>query len=750
MIMRILLLLCGLPLFAEAAPLEPVASPLAAERSPFLRRFAADPVKWWPWGAEAFQRAREQRKLVHLCIGYSSCPWTLQMQLDTYRDPTMAAWLNEHFICVLVDREDRPDLNNSFMRYAFVMAHRSGWPLHCWLTPGGQPVHLAIYLPAARQDAMPSFQATVEKIAGAWQDDPAYVEREAAHQAELFGVALRQFMLGDGKSKLDRSMLDLAYDKLNATFDPQDGGFTASPKFHGAPMLDYLLDYASYKRKEGFGRDRQALNMVTTTLRAMANGAMMDQLGGGFHRYCLDRAWTVPQFEKLLFDQGQLATTYLRAAQATGDPWFAEVARQTLEYVEQELSPGGGGFYSAENPFGDDPTQAGEKVDVSYYTWKKSAVDQLVGPEIAPVMAQVFGLEEEGNLPVELLDLQRKRFPQQNILRRVQSLPAAAATLHMSEADVAEKFRQGCAKMLVARQLRPRPQRDEKILPGWNALLISAFLKAGNLLPQPEYVQRAQAAADFTYRHFLSDDYRRPRFAEDYANLIGALLDLYETTASDKWLAGAVLLQERMDAELWDATDGGYWDGPAEPQLFARLKTCDEGAEFSPNAAAADNLIRLTRLLGDKAYFDRAGQIFQTFGGECSASIKTPSAAENAKGPKIMRAPETPSNPVTHIRMLQAYDHFTRPGYQFLLVGDPHQGSLLEMQQLLLRQARPNSHLLYLDGTAGEVLLARFNSSLPALKPGDGRPVVLIAREFKLEKRCTTAQELSEFLKAEY
>ena len=722
---------------------------LSAETSPFLKRYANDPVAWRPWGEEAFQRAKEQGKLILLCIGYSSCPWTLKMQLETYRDPAVAAYLNEHFICVLVDREERPDLNGSFMRHSFVINKRSGWPLHCWLTPTGYPVRTAIYLPAVRQEGAPSFQVTAENVQNLWQEDHTYIEREAVNQSSMLVKALELANQGDGKSRLDRTMLDLAFEKLGADFDPQYGGFSMMPKFHGAPMLEFLMDYASLHRDGTFGRHERGLAMVSKTLHAMADGAIMDQLGGGFHRYCLDRAWTVPQFEKMLFDQGQLANVYLRAFQATGDPWFAGIARRTLDYVETELSSTNGGFYCAENPFGDDPKKAGEMVDASYYVWKKADIDALVGPEISPMLAEVFGLNDQGNLPAETMQFQQQRFPQQNILRRVKTLAEAAKDLQKPEAEVTEKFQRGCRKLLEARQLRPRPQRDEKILPGWNALMISAFLRAGDVLTDPDYHKRAVVAADFTYRHFLSDSYLRPRFAEDYAMMIDAMLNLYESTAQAKWLSQAILLQDRMNQELWDDAAGGYWDGPVEAHLFLRLKSSDEGTEFCQNATAASNLVRLARCLGDRTYYDRAARLFQYFGGECSASLAEPSPVSRTFGPQRKAPVEIPIAPINHIGMINAYDHFSYSGWQFVFVGSSSP-VVQEMRSMLLRHARPNSHILYLDGGASEAILTRFNRSLAELNPADGTAKLLICRDFKFEKSCPTAQELQAFLDREY
>jgi uncharacterized protein YyaL (SSP411 family) len=737
----------------DETPVTKEVNRLALVNSPFLKSHDSDPVDWYPWGEEAFKRAVSENKPVMVCIGYSSCPWTLKMQRETYSDPKIAGYLNRHFINVLVDREERPDLNNTFMRHAFLRSNKSGWPLHVWLTPKGLPWHTAVYLPPLSKDGLTSFKTTIEHVVNDWQD-PVYVNREAAFRLDGnkdqkaaqtvdgpralndrlgYRQQLVRMQLGDGNSKLDGLAFDLAYDKFNAAYDPAHGGFSGAPKFHQASVIEWLMEYASFKKRSAYGRSDRARLMAINSLEKLATGALQDQLGGGFHRYCIDPAWTVPQFEKMLFDQGYLAQAFLRAGMLTLKPEFMEVARNTLEYVEAELSNPAGGFYCAENCFS---SLADGEQEGAYYLWTKSEIDKLVGPEIAPVLGQRYALADSGNLPVELMNVQTQRFPGQNILRQDKSLEEVAKALGLPLEKVSAMAAEGRAKLLAARRIRPRPLRDEKVLPAWNAVMISAFLQGSTQLNEPNYLKRAVKAAEFTYTSFIHANYTRPRFAEDYALLIKAVLDFYETTGEAIWLERAVTLQGRMDKELWDTAGGGYWDGPTDPNLFIAMKSCDEASEFAPNATAAANLVRLARLLGDQSYLQRAGSTLNAFAGEATASP-----------PKGVT---TPSGPATHVRMLGAYDLYSRPGCQFLLCGKLSDPVIQAMQAALLRHYRPNSYVLYLDGGPSEALLKAANKELAALKPEGEKPVLVVARNFKQEMVITTPAELKTFLAEEF
>ena len=731
----------------EEGPVIKEVNRLSLVHSPFLKSHETDPVDWYPWGEEAFKRAVAENKPVMVCIGYSSCPWTLKMQREIYSDPKMAGYLNRHFINILVDREERPDLNNSFMRYAFIRNNQSGWPLHIWLTPKGVPWHTAVYLPPISKDGLTGFKTTVEHIVNDWMD-PAYVIREATHRIEGtsqdqagksnardipgYRQQLERLQQGDQSAKLDSSVFDLAYDKFNAAFDPAHGGFSGAPKFHQGSVIEWLMEYASMKKAAGYGRSARARTMAEVSLEKIAEGALQDQLGGGFHRYAIDANWTVPQFEKMLFDQGYLAQAFLHAGLLTGRKDFVEVAKRTLDYVEAELNHPAGGFYCAENCYSslEPGIQEG-----AYYLWKKDEIDNLVDAEAAPVLAQIYGLTDTGNLPVEMLHIQKGRFPGQNILRIVKSPAAAAESLKMPVEKVAALFQEANAKLLAARKQRQRPLRDEKILPAWNSVMISAFLHGSTQLHEPAYLKRATKAAEFTYQSFLKDEYSRPRFAEDYALLTKALLDFYETTGEAKWLEWAVTLQTRMDKELWDPAGGGYWDGPHDPNLFIPLKSVDEASEFAPNATAASNLVRLGRLLGDQAYLQRAATTLNAFAGETTAAP---------------RGSKTPPGPATHVRVLSAFDQYSRPGYQFVLCGKTSDPEINALQSVLLAHYRPNSFLLYLDGGPSETLLKAKNRDISSLKPSDEKPAVVVCRNFRQEKVFHTAEELKAFLDQEY
>ncbi len=738
---------------------------LSLVHSPFLKRHETDLVDWYPWGEEAFARAAEENKMVMVCIGYSSCPWTLKMQRETYADAQIAGYLNKHFINILVDREERPDLNNAYMRYAYLRNRQSGWPLHVWLTPKGLPWHTAVYLPRLSTNSSPGFQTTVEHVVNDWED-PAYVNREALYRVEgsKMGVLppmgidkkgqpilspqpalgyrqqLEQLQMGDKESKLELSALELAFDKLNAAFDPAYGGFSGAPKFHQGTSIEWLLEYASLRKATAYGRSERAQLMARVSLDKLAAGALQDQLGGGFHRYGIDAHWTVPQFEKMLYDQGYLVQAFLHAAAVTGKTSFLATAKRTLDYVEAELNHPAGGFYCAENCFS---SLKPSDQEGGYYLWRKEEIDQIVGPESAAVLQRVYDLTDKGNLPVEVLNLQTERFPNQNILRMAHSLAEAAQALSLPEAQVDQLFQSGNAKLLAARQLRPRPLRDEKVLPAWNAVVISAFLQGASQLQSPAYLQRALKAAEFTYNTFLKADYSRPRFAEDYALLIKAMLDAYETTGDPKWLENGVSLQARMDRELWDGVLGGYWDGPADPNLFAPLKSCDEACEFAPNATAASNLVRLARLLGELRYLTSNGPNPQP-----SASATLNAFVGETTATAIGAA--TPPGPATHVRVLSAYAQYSLPGCQFIICGKLGSPEVQAFQAVLLAHFRPNSYLLYLDGGPSETYLKAHNRELAGLKLASGKPLVVLARNYHKEQSFANPADLKAFLDQEY
>ncbi len=722
----------------DLPPALKAANRLSLARSPFLRRHGADPVDWHEWGPEAFKQAKAENKMVMVCVGYSSCPWTLRMQRESYSTQEIANMINRHFIPILVDREDQPDVNNTFLRYTFLATGRSGWPLHIWLTPDGLPVHTAIYLPRKRSDNSASLEATLDHVTDNWLSDSAYINREAVRRFDYYKEKVKKLSEGDGRSVLNRDTLDMAYDKLAAVFDPRNGSFSGAPKFHQAPALDYLLEYASLKKADGFGRSDRALKMVELTVDRFHRGALQDHLSGGFHRYCIDAEWSVPQFEKMLYDQAILASLLLKLGSVTGKESYSQSARQALVYMMEELSHPEGGFYASEHSYS--PQQAGgtnleDGVEGGYYLWKKAEVDQLLGGKMAALVDAYYGLDDSGNLPIESLQLQQTRFRGLNILREVRPIEDAAASVGMPVEEARNLLAQARTKMLETRRLRPRPPRDEKILPGWNGLAVSAFALGGAMLHDPVLVQRAEKAAGFLVKFFTDPTSNRPRYAEDYALLIQGWLDLYEVTGDARWLSAAVAQQKRMDAELWDNAGGGYWDGPEDPNLFMRMKSSDEAGEFAPNAVAALNLVRLARTLGDEDYTQRCLKLFNAFAGETAA---------------LPQGERTPSGPATHVRLLGAYDHFSRTGWQFVLAGDPAAPGWKELQQTVAAHFRPNSVAFYLDGKDSGALLVNAQPGLAKLMPQDGRPILHCCKQFASEKSFTDPAELRKFLDETY
>lgn len=709
---------------------------LATSNSTLLKRHASDPVDWFPWGPEAFQKATDESKLVMLCIGYSSCPWTLRMQRDSYKNPKTAEYLNKHYICILVDREERPDINNSFMKCAALQAGVSGWPLHVWMIPSGEPVNISAYLPKHSVPGRAGFDSSLEQLMDRWPKDTDYLTRSGKERAEAFRSRIKRISTGDLKSKLDRSMLDLAYDKFRSIWDSVNGGFSVSPKFHQSEAYHFLLDYASDKKLETFGRSDLALEMVKKNLRSMGAGALHDPLSGGFFRYSVDSGWTFPAFEKMLYDQSYTTYCYIRAYQYTNDAELAGIALQTLDYVSKELSHPEGGFFCAENPFNPDEYDAGTDNLGSYYTWKKAEIASLVSPEVMSVLTPVFGLDDDGNISLEARDPQNQRHPGRNVLRLVTPFEEVAKKLQKPVEEVRKLYEQGRETLLKARKSRPRPVRDQKIIPSWNASMISTFIHASGAFKDPALLARAERAMEITLKSFLSESAPRIRFAEDYTMLVQMLLDHYEATGNAKSLQQAIDLQARFDKELWDEEGGGgYWDGPSDPNLFVRIKFADEVSEFVPNATAASNLNRLARLTAHTDYFNRAAQIFTYFAGSVAGS------------PQGLR---TPSGPVMHIRLLTAYDHFTTNGFQYALVGSKDDPLVTELRSVLLGHFRKACSILHLDGAESETLLTKLNPDLAKLRPANLKAGIVVAQQFMPVKTITTAKELKAFLDEAY
>lgn len=562
---------------------------LANSSSPYLLQHASNPVDWYPWGEEAFQRARIEEKPIFLSIGYSTCHWCHVMAHESFEDGKIAALLNQYFICIKVDREERPDVDRLYMTYIQALTGSGGWPMSVWLTPELKPFFGGTYFPPDDCHGRVSFPSVLLQLSQLWRENRERLQQEAerAIKALQHLAQRRQEHLAMKKEEI----LHRAYEEWVQSFDQQWGGFGKAPKFPRPSVLLFLLRYA----KNALPSDaKQARAMVSLTLQKMAAGGLQDHLGGGFHRYSVDRIWQVPHFEKMLYDQAQLVMVYLETSQVTGEKEFCEVARGTLDYVVRDLTSPEGGFYAAEDA--DSMDISGKKQEGAFYVWVLSELKQLLSSEEVAIISDEYHLEASGNIPEEYDPHQE--LAGKNILMSFKEA---------LERD-AEPLKSIKKKLFDAREKRSRPHRDEKIVTAWNGLMISAFAKAGEELKDQHYLAIAQRAAFFIKKHLydqkqgtLLRSWYQGRsteqgFAEDYAFLIQGLLDLHEASSDGAWLAWAEELQEKMNELFWDQELGGYFSSAAgDPHLLVRMKEDYDGAEPAANSIAASNLLRFSR-----------------------------------------------------------------------------------------------------------------------------------------------------------
>ena len=569
---------------------------LAQEQSPYLLQHKDNPVDWYPWGEEAFARARTEDKPIFLSIGYSTCHWCHVMEHESFETEAVAAALNNDFVAIKVDREERPDVDDIYMRAVQMMTGSGGWPLSLFLTPDRRPFYGGTYFPPTPRWGQPGFGTLLESIAGAWKTRREELESTAGEMLSHLKASEEH---APGGAALGRGILDAAARSLERQFDPAEGGFGGAPKFPPSMRLELLI------RRFLRTGEPSARAMAEKTLSKMAAGGMYDQVGGGFHRYSVDAHWLVPHFEKMLYDNAMLARVYLLAHRAFGVEDYARVARETLDYLLREMTPGGGGYYAAQ-----DADSGGE--EGTFYVWNSDSLEEAVGTEAAPIVAARFGVTRAGNFEGG-----------ETVLSVVKSIPELAAEFGKPEAEIEAILAQARQRMYDVRAKRVWPGTDDKLLTDWTALAISAFALAGRILEKPLYEQAAREAADRILRNCVRDGellHREkagradiPGFSTDYAYLIEALLDLYEATFEPRYFAEAVRL-ERLFQERFADPRGGYFLAAAgHDGLIVRPKESYDGATPSSNSVAAMNLLRLSVFTGADAYRRRAEEIFGAF-----------------------------------------------------------------------------------------------------------------------------------------
>jgi uncharacterized protein len=588
---------------------------LIHEISPYLLQHAHNPVDWFPWCPEAFQLAKVQDKPVFLSVGYSTCYWCHVMERESFENREIAAILNEHFVCVKVDREERPDIDEQYMLAGELVIGRGGWPNSVWLTPEGKPWMAGTYFPPEQ------FKKLLVAMAQIWKTRREDVER----QGENLTAAVRDAFSGDSGSRnrrpLDRQLVERAISEARESFDSSHGGFGGAPKF---PPHDRLLLLADEYRRGG---DKSLLNVLTATLDAMARGGIHDQLGGGFHRYATDRQWLLPHFEKMLYDNAQLLRVYADAFLLTGEPAYREVADNIVAWVDREMTDPSGAFYCALDAESD-----GE--EGKYYVWTYAEVLEILGKSQGELFAGVYGVRGDGNYVEQATGVR----PGTNVLHLPQPPDQFARQNGLDPAKLKSDLRSMREKILAARAKRNAPRRDDKILAGWNGLMIGSLAYAGRFLNEPRYIQAAAKAADFILtqmtdggrllRSYRAGRAQLPAYLDDYAFLARGLLDLHEATGQQHWLDRAVRFADIMLDEFQDKEHGGFFfTATAHESLLVRSKNPMGGGNIpSGNAVAAESLWRLGELLGKDAYRQAADRALAAFS---DIMWRMPQAAES-------------------------------------------------------------------------------------------------------------------------
>jgi hypothetical protein len=712
------------------------ANLLIHEKSPYLLQHAHNPVDWHPWGEEAFAKARQEDKPIFLSIGYSTCHWCHVMERESFENEETAALLNRHFVPIKVDREERPDIDRIYMLYVQATTGSGGWPMSVWLTPELRPFLGGTYFPPEPRYGHPGFGEVLERIAEAWRIDRASIvqsSRDAIDHLRNLGDTPARVHGPNGSQpgvspdSLDESVLDSGFYSFRRSFDSKHGGFGGAPKFPRPSVHNFLLRY--YARTG----NAEALDLVFATLNQMARGGIHDHLGGGFHRYAVDERWFVPHFEKMLYDQAQLASSYLDGYQISRDEFYADAARRTLDYVLRDMTHPEGGFYSAEDADSIlDPARPEVKGEGAYYVWTKAEIDRVLGQPASDWFCYQYGVEEGGNVR----DDPHREFTNRNILYAAHLEDETARHFGKPAEELRAALAEARSKLLEARSGRVRPHLDDKILTAWNGLMISAFAKGAQVLEDERYLEAARRAAEFVLAHmrgagggkllrrFREGDAAIEGFLDDYAFFAQGLLDLYEAGFEIRHLETAIQLTESMIAQFEDPEAGGFFATAAgEANLVMRLKDDYDGAEPSGNSIAILNLFRIAQITGGRAWLGIAERALAAFASRLAAA------------------------PAGLPQMLAALEHSraaSKP--QIVLVG-ARQASAAFLHELS-RRYLPNKAVLLVDGDESRRKLSRWAPEIEGMTEIGGAAAAYVCENFACQLPTSDPRQFAKLLEA--
>jgi len=695
---------------------------LINETSPYLLQHAHNPVDWYPWGEEALEKAKREDKPVLLSVGYSACHWCHVMERESFENEEIAALMNEHFVSIKVDREERPDIDNIYMQAVQAMTGQGGWPMTVFLTPDGRPFYGGTYFPPRdRQygpETMPGFPRVLLTMADIYQNRREQIEEQANEFATYLKKRSASALRGRSDSApggaLPLEILGAAARELAADYDVVNGGFGNAPKFPNTMSLEFLLRVHQHRLRGEIGAKASMpeLDIVETSLRQMANGGIYDQLGGGFHRYSVDAEWLVPHFEKMLYDNALLSRLYLHAYLVTGNAFYRRIAEETLDYVAREMVSPEGGFYSTQDA-------DSEGVEGKFFTWTPAEIEALLPGEDAALVMRYYDVTQRGN------------FEGKNILHVEQDAQTVADQAQVSLERLQEALKHGRAALFQARELRVKPGRDEKILTSWNGLMLRSFAEAARYLKRPDYLQVAVRNASYLLselrrngrllRTYKDGRARLNGYLADYTFLADGLLALYEASFDPRWFVEACTLMDEAITLFADEQNGGFFDtGSDHEALISRPKDIMDNALPSGNSVACDVLLRLAAFSGEPSYRQRADTYLQSL---AEIMLQHPQAFGHALG---------------------ALDFAISAGKEIALIGTACAEDTHTLLEVVNKQYLPNSVLACCapDDTQSRAVIALLTDR--PLK--DGKATAYVCQNFACQAPVTSVEELERLL----
>ncbi len=693
---------------------------LIKEKSPYLLQHAFNPIEWYSWGEEPFARAKKENKPIFLSIGYSTCHWCHVMAHESFENPEIAAILNKWFISIKVDREERPDIDQMYMAATQAMTGSGGWPMSVFLLSDGSPFYAGTYFPPVSSFQRPGFGELLTTIHTAWQDQQENLRDSASRM-----VAALNRRNTSSTVSIEPDVSARGYELLAESYDAVEGGFGKAPKFPRPVVLSFLFSHYLSSGEEK-GRD-----MALFTLEKMAEGGMYDQIGGGFHRYSVDERWFVPHFEKMLYDQAQLLSSYLDAFQITQEDKYKDTAKDTFAYILRDMRDSAGGFYTAEDADSDNPYNPGEHGEGAFYLWTKKDLNKKLKSRAADIFNYSYGAKRDGNVMHDPM----KEFTGRNILYRAHTVEEAATHFNASPEQIIKDLSSSREVLITARAARKRPHLDDKVISAWNGMMIGALAKGSRVLQDPSLLAAAVETASFLRQtlydqtnHTLLRRYRRQEAGitgqlDDYTFLVNGLLELYQASQDPQWLIWSIDLTERQIALFWNETGNFFFDSVADSSIKVRMRDQYDGAEPTGNSVAAHNLLRLALLHNKPLWQQMARQLMESF------------------GDIINRYP--PALPL----MLAAWQQIDEKPSQVVIVGERGAEDTEALLQTVNKNFDPNRLLLLADGAENQAYLSRTLPFLEAVGRINGKATAYVCSNFTCKMPVTDTLALQDQLK---